>query len=238
MGINCCEASGPRGLFTLPLSAVTQTSSGVAVNFFVPGHYNIETGDHQKITLRQVTDYPANGTIKLVLELPQPGNFTLQVRLPAWSQQSSITVNGEAFTLPANGSYAAINRTWKNGDSVVVTLDMRGHLLRTGSNNEFFAILSGPLVLARDSRLSNRDTDEPLQPVLNKEGGIDLVPARMEGAYWFSARARFMVESHKEGGPAIIELPLCDYSSAGNSFDASSRFRVWIPQLLDPAKLP
>ena len=238
MGINCCEASGPRGLFSLPLTAITETNKGVAVNFFVPGRYTLETSNHQKITLRQTTNYPADGTILLVLELDKPGNFPLQVRIPGWSQQSSITVNGQAMAPPTSVTYSTINRTWKNGDSVLLTLDMRGRLARNGSNNEFFAIMRGPLVLARDSRLSSRDTDEALRPVLNKDGSVDLTLAHAQGPYWVNTSARFVAESHGEGGPKTIELPLCDYSSAGNSFDASSRFRVWIPQLLDPAKLP
>ena len=35
MGLNCCVASGPRGLFTLPLTAVMGEKDGVSINFFV-----------------------------------------------------------------------------------------------------------------------------------------------------------------------------------------------------------
>jgi DUF1680 family protein len=34
MGLNCCVASGPRGLFTFPITAVMGTKGGIQVNFF------------------------------------------------------------------------------------------------------------------------------------------------------------------------------------------------------------
>ncbi|WP_298298028.1 beta-L-arabinofuranosidase domain-containing protein, partial [Hydrotalea sp.] len=37
MGLNCCVASGPRGLFTLPLTTVMSDKKGVQINFFVSG---------------------------------------------------------------------------------------------------------------------------------------------------------------------------------------------------------
>ena len=43
MGINCCVASGPRGLFTIPLTTVMQHREGASVNFFIAGEYGIKT---------------------------------------------------------------------------------------------------------------------------------------------------------------------------------------------------
>jgi hypothetical protein len=88
-------------------------------------------------------------------------------------------------------------------------------------------------------RLGMPDTDEPLTPVLTKDGYIDLRPVDAAAAnYWVRMTASFIAESHAEGGPKPISVVLCDYASAGNTFDPASRFRVWIPQLVDAAKLP
>jgi len=238
MGINCCEASGPRGLFTLPLTAVMKTAAGVSINFFIPGNFTTTTPGGQLMGITQTTSYPVSGSSSLTIKISKQELFTIRLRNPYWSQQSSVTVNNEPVAIAAAGDFITISRKWKTGDSIVIALDMRGHIARTGASNEFFAITRGPLVLARDMRLGLPDTDEPLQPVVGKDGFIELQSAVTDSRCWFSAKASFIIESHGEGGPKPVQLLLCDYASAGNTFDAASRFRVWIPQLVDPVKLP
>lgn len=238
MGINCCEASGPRGLFTLPLTAVMKTNNGISVNFFADGNYTATTPGGQSLSIVQTTSYPVTGKVLIAVNPSKAASFTVRVRNPYWSQQSSITVNDEPVAISGSGDYISITRNWKQGDTIALTLDMRGRLTRSGANNEYFAISRGPLVLARDMRLSNRDTGEPLQPIAGKDGFIYLQPAPPDAGYWFTATASFIAESHGEGGPKPVQIALCDYASAGNTFNGSSRFRVWIPQLVDPVKLP
>ena len=239
MGINCCEASGPRGLFTLPLTAVMKTADGISINFFTPGKFMTRTPGKQDLVIEQSTDYPVSGKIIVTARLSKAEKFTLRIRNPAWSQQSSITVNAEPVTTTDPGGFISINRTWKDGDTIAVALDMRGRLFTSGTNAEFFAITRGPLVLARDMRLGLPDTDQPLTPVLTKDGFIDLQPVDGDNKnYWIRANASFITESHAEGGPKTIRVLLCDYASAGNTFDSGSRFRVWIPRLIESPLLP
>jgi DUF1680 family protein len=238
MGINCCEASGPRGLFTIPLTAVMQANDGASINFFIPGRFTLSTPRHQSLVVEQLTDYPVSGTVRLIVHITKPEQFSLHLRNPAWSKQSSLTVNQEAVAVGTAG-FIPVDRMWKEGDTVALNLDMRGRLYQSGSNREYFAIARGPLVLARDMRLGLPDTDEPLTPVPSKDGYIDLSPAQTGNKqYWFTVSASFIVESHAEGAPKTISIVLCDYASAGNTFDPSSRFRVWMPKLVDSAKLP
>ncbi|MEP6746158.1 MAG: beta-L-arabinofuranosidase domain-containing protein [Bacteroidota bacterium] len=239
MGINCCEASGPRGLFTLPLTAVMKMADGASINFFTPGKFTSKTPGNQNLIIEQSTDYPVSGKILVTVRLSKPEKFTLRVRNPGWSQQSSVTVDMEAITVTDPGGFISMNRMWKDGDTIAVSLDMRGHLFKSGLHNEYFAITRGPLVLARDMRLGLPDTDQPLTPILTKDGYVDLQPADGDNKnYWVREKASFIVESHAEGGPKKISIPLCDYASAGSTFDSTSRFRVWMPQLMEAASLP
>lgn len=236
MGINCCVASGPRGLFTLPLTAVMKKEKGVIINFFVPGKFGIQTPLSQKLVIEQQTNYPASGKIAILVHLAKPEHFSIYLRNPGWSQQSSISVNNIQQNAPARGEYVELNREWKNGDTVSLEFDMRGRLVKGGPNNEYFAVVRGPLVLARDERLGGPDTDEALTPVLDKQGFVDLKPVEdslKKG--WVLYKAPFILESHGEGAPKIVDILFCDYSFAGNSFSNASRFRVWIPEIFDPA---
>jgi hypothetical protein len=237
MGLNCCVASGPRGLFTLPLTAVMSEKEGLRVNFFAEGNYLLQTPAQQTATIIQQTDYPVTGNIGLQISIPNNETFTMSLRIPAWSQRSVVSVNGEAVTGIVAGKYVTIKREWKPGDRIIVSLDMRGRLVHLGEFPENIAIVRGPIVLARDVRLSGPGVDEAAMPVVNKEGFIDLEPTgNQTNGIWMQFKAPFLLESHKEAPAAPVPLVLCDYASAGNTFDEQSHFRVWLPQLYDVAK--
>ncbi|MEO8173910.1 MAG: beta-L-arabinofuranosidase domain-containing protein [Sediminibacterium sp.] len=237
MGLNCCVASGPRGLFTMPLTTVMSEKDGARVNFFIDGNYHVQIPGGQEIDITQQTDYPVSGNINLKVSVAKNEVFTLRVRIPSWSKESSVTINGEKFQDVVPGQYAEIKRNWKSGDMISVTLDMRARLMELGSPQRNIAIVRGPVVLARDARLGGANVDEPAKPVVNKEGYLALEPAglNMNGA-WMQFKASFILESHKEGANKPVSLLLCDYASAGNTYNDSSRFRIWIPQLFDPMK--
>jgi DUF1680 family protein len=237
MGLNCCVASGPRGLFTLPLTTVMGEKSGATVNFFVDGNYHVQTPAGQAIDITQQTDYPVSGNINLEVSVAQNENFILRVRIPVWSKQSVVTVNGEKLNNVVPGQYIEIKRDWKTGDRINLLLDMRARLVQLGSPQQNIAIVRGPVVLARDARLGGANVDESAKPVLNKEGYLELEPAGLYGnGTWMQFKAPFILESHKEGPNKPVSLLLCDYASAGNTYDDRSRFRIWIPQLYDPTK--
>ena len=235
MGLNCCVASGPRGLFTIPLTAVMSEKEGLRVNFFVEGTYHLQTPGGQPAELIQQTTYPVSGNIILKLSIPKAENLTLRIRIPAWSKQSVLIINGEPITKVIPGQYAEVRRIWKTGDSISVVLDMRGRLIHLGKLPESIAIVRGPIVLARDARLGGPNVDATIKPVSDDDGYFKLEPAGVnQNGIWMEFKAPFMLESHKEEVNKPISLLLCDYASAGNTNDETSWFRVWFPQSLDP----
>jgi len=239
MDLNCCVASGPRGLFTLPATVVMTGADGPSVNFFVPGRYSFLTPGGQQAAVRQQTTYPDSGTVRLTLDLSKAEELSVRIRVPAWSAETTLLVNGQPVNAVQSGQYATIRRRWSPTDVITLGLDMRGRLVRQGPLAEHVAIRRGPLVLARDSRLDKLSIDEPLSPLVGKDGFIALEPVTERNpAFWVQYTARFAVESHLERAVPPVSLHLCDYASAGNTYDERSRFRVWLPQLVDTAKLP
>ncbi|MES2378935.1 MAG: beta-L-arabinofuranosidase domain-containing protein [Bacteroidota bacterium] len=234
MGLNCCVASGPRGLFTLPLTAVMGGKQGLHINFFVDGNYKLQTPVGQAVQVTQHTTYPVSGDVAFELTLRKPENMDVFIRIPAWSKESVLTVNDEQIKVKP-GEYAAIHRLWKTGDEVKLSLDMRGRLAYIGAAPQHIAIVRGPVVLARDVRLGGPAVDASITPVTDKDNFINLEPTGVdEGGIWMKYNALFKVESYKEGGNKPVTVTLCDYASAGNTIDQSSWFRVWLPQIYDP----
>ncbi|SMC63216.1 glycoside hydrolase family 127 protein [Pedobacter africanus] len=235
MGLNCCVASGPRGLFTLPSTSVMQRINGIQVNFFIPGNYTFQTPAKQQAELMQQTEYPITGKVNFSLKLKRAEQFSISIRIPSWSNETQLKVNGQIVSAIVAGQYAQISRKWTSGDIITLDLDMQGHIVYQGVQPTNFAILRGPIVLARDMRLGGPHVDDALTPILNQAGSIDLQP--LEGSnndFLMKFKADFKIESHKEGPNEPVSLTLADYASAGNTGNEFSRFRVWLPKLFDP----
>ncbi len=235
MGLNCCIASGPRGLFTFPLTAVMTRKNGIQINFFANGIYTLQTPGKQLIEIVQETDYPVTGKISITVRLEKAENISIQVRIPEWSAKSFLTVNGKS----ANNSNvkASIQRLWKSGDQIELNLDMRGRVVSMGESPENKAILRGPIVLSRDARLSEFDLESVINPIADKDGYIELTPVEQKKTeLWMEFSAPFISESFAESGNTSVLVPLCDYASAGYSKEGHPHFKVWLPQLFDPRK--
>ena len=235
MGTNCCNASGPRGLFTFPLTAVMSARDGLQVNFFAEGIYNLHTPGSQMARLTQHTAYPVTGKISIQVDLPKSEEMALRIRIPEWSIQTTLTVNGEMVKEVTPGKFAVIQRKWTSGDVIIMEPDMRGRVVKLGKRPENMAIVRGPIVLARDSRLQGPFIDSWISPVTAKDGYLDLESTQQnQGGIWMQFKATCKSEPVKTEGDKIGPLILCDFSSAGNTYDDQSRFRVWFPQPLDP----
>lgn len=235
MGLNCCVASGPRGLFTLPSTSVMQRTNGIQVNFFIPGNYTFQTPAKQQAELIQQTEYPIAGKVNFSLKLKRAEQFSISIRIPSWSDETQLKVNGQIVSAIIAGQYARISRKWTSRDIITLDLDMRGHIVYQGVQPTNFAILRGPIVLARDMRLGGPHVDDALTPILNQAGSIDLQLLKSSNNdFLMKFKADFKIESHKEGPNEPVSLTLADYASAGNTGNEFSRFRVWLPKLFDP----
>lgn len=235
MGTNCCVASGPRGLFTFPLTTIMTAKEGLQVNFYAAGTYSLQTPRKQKVDILQETDYPESGKIKINVQLKKPENMSIQFRIPQWSAQSSILVNGQEVNNVNPGKNVSVQRLWKSGDVVELTFDMRGRVVKQGQYPQHIAIMRGPVLLSRDARMPEPSLESIITPVADKNGYIDLEPVEKKNPeIWMTFKASFIPESYSEGQAKPVAVMLCDYSSAGNSKDGHPHFKVWLPQLLDP----
>ena len=207
MGLNCCVANGPRGMMLAPAVAVMQGAEGPVVNLYSEGEWKLGTG-----TLAMKTDYPRSGVVEIAVQPRQPRTFTLRLRIPAWSEQTEVAVNGTPLGGVRPGAWAIVARTWKPGDRVSVQLDLRGRILRASDGGRrYAAIVRGPVVVSQDARL-------------NAGGGM--LPS---GANGHIALREMAPPPGIEMAFAAGDIALCDYASAGNTWDNRSRYRTWMP---------
>jgi DUF1680 family protein len=241
-GLNCCTANGPRGLMLLPETAVMTSADGVVVNLYGASTATAALPGGGRVTIGQTTDYPVSGAVALELTPDKPRTFALRLRIPAWSERSSVTVNGAPVADVRPGAYARIERTWRAGDEVRLELDVRARVVRApGADTSYVAVVRGPVVLARDSRLggaqsptsSGQAVDEVASLRADAGGhvALQLAPSKPD-AVWMAFSTPFEQGLHDAKG----ELLFTDYGSAGNAWSETNRFRVWLPQILDPSR--
>jgi DUF1680 family protein len=102
------------------------------------------------IVLRQTTKYPWEGTVEISVAPASPEDFTLFVRIPGWSKQNSVQVNGKETAGVTAGQYLPIRRRWSAGDKVTLSFDMRPQVVHANpavaDDRGRIALQRGPIV--------------------------------------------------------------------------------------------
>ena len=121
----CCPPNIARLIASVGGYVYSQGDQDAWVHLYAEGEGKLQVGERQ-VTLRQVTRYPWNGDVCLMVQVDAPATFTLHMRIPDWCAQYQVAVNDEPVAQtdrPVNG-YLAIERTWVTGDSVHLNLEM------------------------------------------------------------------------------------------------------------------
>ena len=145
----CCVGSGMENHTKYAAAIYFHGEDDLYVNLFIP---SVLTWKEKGLVLEQRTDYPVDDRTRLVVRQAPSGPVRLLVRSPGWAAGPlSVAINGKPLTVDGTpGRYVQIERAWRAGDTVDVTIPMtvRTEALR-GSSRQV-AFLYGPVVLAGD----------------------------------------------------------------------------------------
>lgn len=231
MHINCCNANGPRAFALIPQMAFTTKEKQCMLNLYLPMDVTVTTGKRNHIRFNVATNYPISGKINVTVCPERKEQFTLAFRMPSYVNEAKAWINGKEIEVLHNGGYLYINKEWTKND--VVTLDL-SIATKVVSLNNMQAITHGPLVFARDSRFEDGDIDEC---AVIQRNDMDIVNAEIqehENFAWLTLRVPMILGTDLENAEnkEIKYIRFCDFSSAGNNWSPSGRYRVWIPQTL------
>lgn len=236
MHVNCCNSNGPRAFAMIPAVAVTSAGNDLYVNLYAPSE-SVAKLDGGEVKLVQNTAYPEDGAIEIGVSPRKSFEFTVSLRVPAWSRVTMLTVNGESVKEVEPGEYVSLTRRWKDGDKIGLNLDMRGRLVEL---NGCQAIERGPVVLARDSRFGDGYVDEAGVIQAGADGYVELLPAENKPErMWMAFTAPVVLGTDLEGDFAKPKpIAFCDFASAGNTWDKRIRYRVWLKKTFNVILAP
>ncbi|OWQ90814.1 hypothetical protein CDN99_11645 [Roseateles aquatilis] len=245
----CCKSSGAMAVEELPPLAYGVTADGgLAVNLYGPSTASLQLPRAGTVRVEQQTEYPFDGHVRLRLTQVDHGAapFALQLRIPGWAGGATLSVNGEAVPVEPGG-YAVLDRVWRGGDELLLTLPMaiRTHR-RTHRNvqesrapdgspveqqvlrHDYVALSRGPLVYATPL-IDGFKTEETIKlPPGDESEWLELLPTTSGGGSDTD-------DGEGEGEGAAIRLHLgyrapldfAPYYRAGGRVDGSWRL-TWL----------
>jgi hypothetical protein len=145
----CCSGTFPQLTADYGISSYFRAPKGVYVNLYVPSRVTWRQGN-ARVTLTQLTSYPSSGETALHLKMDRTERFTIALRVPAWAgKHTSIRINGKpAAVTPQPGTWAQLDREWKDGDRVELSMDMPLRLVPIDPQHpDTVALLHGPVAL-------------------------------------------------------------------------------------------
>lgn len=228
--INCCNANAPRAFAMIPrVTYRVPNKDRIDVNLYMPSQAILQTGK-RTFTLTQQTGYPASNEVKITVTPDKTTQANIALRIPGWTPNAIVKVNGETMKGVASGEYYVINRQWNAGDEITLTMEMPAHLV---SLNQSVAIERGPIVYARDSRFNDGFVDEVVT-IPNKDGIIQMKTEENGKDMWITVSVPMVRGTYNDASTDTRHIRLCDFASAGSTWDERIRYRVWLPKLYTP----
>jgi uncharacterized protein len=143
----CCTASGLENHAKYGDSIYFHNGDDVFVTQFIASEVDWR---EKGVVIRQETKFPEEPRTKLTVKVAKPTRFSMRIRVPYWTTNGFvIRVNGKPVDGTATpSSFFAIDRTWKDGDTVEVEFAMRLHAHPMPDDATVAAFMYGPFVLA------------------------------------------------------------------------------------------
>lgn len=218
----CCVANVPRGMLQLGEVVVmsARQKNELLVNLYIPGSYSVKLSNGKKVNLKVQTEYPKNGEINILLNSDSSFESTLKFRKPDWSPSFSVKVNDIKIGELSEESFS-IKRKWNSGDSIKIMLEVGQRIISIPNNENYKALMWGPVVLARSSLLEPKENLDKTVSIEN----LKLIPVSgsdKTNNTWMEFTATAI--SGKT-------FKLCDYSSTGKVYEKPSNSTEWIAMI-------
>lgn len=182
----CCPPNLGRFFTSLPGLYYGRSGNDVYVNQFGASSINVKNtnskGQSVAVNIKQETNYPWSGLIRIRVDPAKPNTFSLKVRIPGWAKGDVVPLDlyhfssssGTSVIFRLNGKiiipsfekgFAIFARKWSASDILEIELPMQPQRIVANSkveaDNGRFAIKYGPLIYCLEGR------DQPDDRILN-----------------------------------------------------------------------
>ncbi|ATY32143.1 glycoside hydrolase family 127 protein [Sphingomonas psychrotolerans] len=169
----CCVGSGMETHAKHGESIYWHDDATLFVNLFIP---STAEWKERGLGLALDTGYPFSERVTLRVTRAPRAATAIALRLPGWCDAPALMLNGKPQPLDRATGYARLDRRWRAGDRIELTLPMRIRTEPTPDDPRTLAYLSGPLVLAADLGPAAAPFDGPAPVLVSEDPAAALVP--------------------------------------------------------------
>jgi len=261
-GTACCPANIARMVASLGNYIYAFNSNSIFVNLFAGSStsFNLKNG---MVQVKMESNYPWEGKVKLTLDPVKKSVFKVFLRLPGWmydvvapgglyrvKKESNdgvndhfdpgLLVNGKTAGYTIQDGYLVVEREWKKGDRLELTLPMEVKLIESRpelkQDQQRVAIQRGPLVYCVEGADNNGKAWNIIIPEGTKFETIDY-KVLDEPVKAITAEVPVVTvgddgQSLRTEKKKIIAIPYYTWANRGKN-----EMQVWLPVRINDVKL-
>ncbi|MBN2519079.1 MAG: glycoside hydrolase family 127 protein [Bacteroidales bacterium] len=233
---SCCPTNLCRFMPSVPGYIYAQTNEKLYINLFVQSSTEVEI-NNILVTISQETNYPWEGTVKIILSPEKETKFSLNLRIPGWAvnkplpgnlytyagvnkKEPVIMINDEVVNIKQENGYVVLTRKWKTGDIIEYILPMETRKVITNENVEadrgLVAFERGPIVFCVEE-IDNPDIDE-LKVTENMQFAANFHPDLLNGIEVITVK-------NQENNQKFTAIPYYVWNNRG-----ANKMKVWLPK--------
>lgn len=158
----CCVGSGMENHAKYGEMIYASRDRELIVNMFIP---SVLEWEEYGMTFTQETSFPEKESTRIVVGTEKPGKMKISFRCPEWMDKTrvAVSVNGKSVEAELNDGYYTVERKWKDGDAVEISLPMTLRAVQLPDKSNYYSFMYGPVVLASDlgkERLDGQFADD------------------------------------------------------------------------------
>lgn len=158
LGCACCPPNLARLVTSLEKYIYTFGKDAILTNLFVDS--TITNGfNGSVVTLKQETEYPRKGKIKLMVSVDNKAVIRLGIRIPFWADEYELTLDGKKVSKAPDCGFVFVDTC--DGSSIALNLDMK--VTRWYANENVrenlgkVAVARGPVVFCAEEKDNGPD---------------------------------------------------------------------------------
>jgi DUF1680 family protein len=240
--VSCCPPNVARTLAGLAAYLATTDDDGLQLHQYASATIRAALPDGRAVAVDVETDYPAEGSVRVLVRNDTAEPWTLSFRVPAWAEGARLNfrpVTGPASSRPVEPGNASLRKVFQDGDVVELELPMVPRLsagdLRIDAVRGCLVAERGPEVLCLESVDLARATEGRITDVADVR--LDpAVPLRvLDGAVlarlWTASPPieswPFQPGGNEPQEEIAVDVPLVPYHEWAER--GPSTMRVWLP---------
>jgi len=243
-GCACCPPNVARLMTSLGQYAWGENEAGIFNHLYIGG--TAEFSHAGGVQIETTTNYPwgnivsykispALGATRFTFAVRIPAWSKMESRVPGWSRETEIRINGELHAAGIKNGYVYITRDWQAKDEVSLMLDMNPKRVyantKVRANAGAVAIMRGPLVYCFEECDNGADLSALRLPcdanIIPKRTHVDsigeIVTLKMEGVRMESCGELYSSTPPNREAVTLTAIP---YYAWGNRNIGG--MRIWV----------